>query len=260
MSAGLEHAYGHRVHIQAGPWISTVLAKISSPKTSHPDVMALVRTVYAKLMADVMGAEMPMRQAAVQTRMAQEHPEAGVWTGSILDPSQRLVVVDVVRGGIVPAQVCFEAATLLLPLEHLRLDHLTMARQAGADGHVDGVDLAGSKVGGSIEGATLLIPDPMGATGSTMVRALTHLVESYGRPRLIVAMPMIATPEFLRTVLSTYENLVVYAGRVDRGLSSEAALAQPPGTLWDEEKGLDDHDYIVPGAGGVGEVLNNSWC
>jgi uracil phosphoribosyltransferase len=28
---------------------------------------------------------------------------------------------------------------------------------------------------------------------------------------------------------------------------------------WDEERGLDDHHYIVPGAGGVGEVLNNAW-
>ena len=26
-----------------------------------------------------------------------------------------------------------------------------------------------------------------------------------------------------------------------------------------EERGLNDHQYIVPGAGGVGEILNNAW-
>jgi uracil phosphoribosyltransferase len=32
-----------------------------------------------------------------------------------------------------------------------------------------------------------------------------------------------------------------------------------PGERWDEERGLTDLGYIVPGAGGVGELLNNSW-
>ena len=40
-----------------------------------------------------------------------------------------------------------------------------MQRVAGEDGRVDRVELTGSKVGGSMEGSTLVIPDPMGATG-----------------------------------------------------------------------------------------------
>jgi uracil phosphoribosyltransferase len=36
-------------------------------------------------------------------------------------------------------------------------------------------------------------------------------------------------------------------------------LQTVPGELWGEERGLDDHHYIVPGAGGLGEVLNNSF-
>ncbi|MFO0670283.1 MAG: hypothetical protein U0235_11745 [Polyangiaceae bacterium] len=36
-------------------------------------------------------------------------------------------------------------------------------------------------------------------------------------------------------------------------------LATVPGTRWDEERGLDDHQYIIPGAGGIGELLNNAW-
>jgi hypothetical protein len=51
----------------------------------------------------------------------------------------------------------------------------------------------------------------------------------------------------------------VYALRLDRGLSPAHVLDTVPGTLWDEERGLDDHCYIVPGGGGLGEVLNNSF-
>jgi uracil phosphoribosyltransferase len=36
-------------------------------------------------------------------------------------------------------------------------------------------------------------------------------------------------------------------------------LSTVPGTFWDEERGLDERHYIVPGAGGVGEILNNAW-
>ncbi|MEZ6021802.1 MAG: uracil phosphoribosyltransferase [Planctomycetota bacterium] len=180
--------------------------------------------------------------------------------GTALDPDQQVVVLDVIRGGIVPAQICFELLTAVLPIERVRLDHVNMARRSGADGHVSGVDLTGSKIGGSLEGATLVVPDPMGATGSTLVQALDFLSENHGRPARVLALPLIATPEFLRRVLPAHDDLHVVAGRVDRGLSPADVLDTPPGTHWDRERGLDDHDYIVPGAGGVGELLNNSWC
>jgi uracil phosphoribosyltransferase len=43
-------------------------------------------------------------------------------------------------------------------------------------------------------------------------------------------------------------------------LSPADVLQTVPGTRWAEERGLTDHQYIVPGAGGLGEVLNNSWA
>ena len=70
---------------------------------------------------------------------------------------------------------------------------------------------------------------------------------------------MIVTPEYLKRVLGEFPDARIYAVRLDRGLSSPQALAAAPGKHWDEEKGLDDHDYIVPGAGGLGELMNNAW-
>ena len=254
------HHYGSRVHVLADAWMHSALARIGSPSTTHTELIALVRAVYARLTQLSCGRELPTVETRVETRMREVHPEAGVWRGRVLDPTARVVVIDVIRGGIVPAQVCFEMLTGVLPIENLRLDHLSLSRTTDDGGRVKGVDLSASKVGGSIQGASVILPDPMGATGSTALRALEHLIEGHGRPARILLLPMICTPEFLRAVLERHEQLVVYTGRLDRGLSDPDVLATLPGTHWDRERGLDERGYVVPGAGGIGEVLNNSWC
>jgi uracil phosphoribosyltransferase len=205
------------------------------------------------------GRELPRRDAEVASRMAVQHPERGVYRGPLFDPGVNVVVVDVIRAGIVPSQVCFELLTALLTTENVRLDHLTMARMSDADGNVTGVDLSGSKIGGPVDGAVLILPDPMGATGKTTERVLRHYHESFGRPSKVIALPMIATPEYLRAVLE-FDDLVVYTARLDRGMSDPDVLGTVPGAHWDRERGLDEKSYIVPGAGGMGEVINNSWC
>ncbi len=67
------------------------------------------------------------------------------------------------------------------------------------------------------------------------------------------------TPEAIRRVTAMHPNVKLYAARLDRGLSTARALASEPGTHPDEERGLNDTHYIVPGAGGMGELLTNSW-
>ena len=67
------------------------------------------------------------------------------------------------------------------------------------------------------------------------------------------------TPEYLKNVHEHHPDLIVYAVRVDRGLSPEEVLHSVPGTHWDEERGLNDKHYIVPGGGGFGEIMNNSF-
>jgi uracil phosphoribosyltransferase len=257
--AEFSHAYGERVHLIDSPTLSTLLSRLGGKEIRQPELVTVLRTVYAELFLRAMDGELQTRAVEVPTRMHEMHPREGVWRGEIIDPAQQLVFVDVIRAGLVPAQLCYELCSSLLPDENLRVDHLNMSRVTDDEGRVIGVDLSGSKIGGSVEGRVLILPDPMGATGSTTIKAVNHYVESHGRPSKIIAMPMIATPEYLRAVLAI-EGLVVYTPRLDRGLSSDEVLAAAPGVFWDLEKGLDELSYIVPGAGGIGEVLNNSWC
>ena len=80
-----------------------------------------------------------------------------------------------------------------------------------------------------------------------------------GTPRKFIALNLIVTPEYLRRLKENHPDVVTYAIRLDRGLSPTDVLNTIPGERWDEECGLNEHQCIVPGAGGIGEILTNAF-
>jgi uracil phosphoribosyltransferase len=72
-------------------------------------------------------------------------------------------------------------------------------------------------------------------------------------------MHLVVTPEYLKKMREEHPDAVVYALRLDRGLSPLDVFDTIPGTFWDKERGLDEHQYIVPGGGGFGEIMNNAY-
>jgi uracil phosphoribosyltransferase len=229
-------------------------------ETVQPEVNRLVASLYDRLLVNVAGTVLATTQVAWPTRMKAATP-AGVYEGKVIDPSQRVVVVDLARAGILPSHRFFEGLHQAIAPGELRQDHVVASRTTDESGRVQGVQFDGSKIGGPIEDATVLFPDPMGATGSSIAGVIDHYLSPTvgGTPRAMAAIHLIVTPEYLRRMTRDYPNLEIFAVRLDRGLSSPEVLATPPGTRWDEERGLTEIQYIVPGAGGVGEVLNNAW-
>lgn len=255
----LAHHYGPDVHLFDDPFLNTLLSRIGSPDVATNELPALVRSAYARLCQEVLAREFPARSARTPTRMAATEPRAFVH-GTQLCRETRLVVTAVIRAGILPAQVCYEAASEVVPPANVRLDFLNMSRVVDDQHHVTGVRLDGSKIGGDVAGAVVLLPDPMGATGGTVCRAVDVYRDLAGDgPRCLIAVHLMVTPEAIRRVTAMHPGVKIYAARLDRGLSSERALASQPGTHPDEERGLNDVHYIVPGAGGMGELLTNSW-
>ncbi len=255
----IEHRYGENVHILADPLSLTMLARACERGCVQPEVNRLVGELYRMLVHDAIAAEFPRRSISVETRMIAHTPE-GVWRGEAIDASTPVVVVAVARAGLYPSQVTFDFLNQVLRPEVVRQDHLSLGRQVDAGGRVTGASVGAAKIGGPIEAACVLIPDPMGATGSTVSKVLGHYEESvHGTPRKVIALHLIVTPEYLRHVRGAHPQVVVYALRLDRGLSAPEVLESVPGTRWDEERGLNEHQYIVPGAGGLGEVMNNAF-
>jgi uracil phosphoribosyltransferase len=70
---------------------------------------------------------------------------------------------------------------------------------------------------------------------------------------------LIITPEFIARMRKDHPELVIYALRLDRGMSSDATFSTALGADPAAERGLNEIQYIVPGAGGVGELMNNSF-
>ncbi len=253
----LTHRYGDGVHILSDPYHLSLLARLSSDDTVQPQINHLVTTLYRDLIARVVCNELPICESSSDTRMIAHTPK-GVFKGEITDPNTKVVCVDIARAGMLPAQVCFDALNHVLEPSGVRQDHLIMNRVTDDDGQVVGARIFGEKTGGDVDGRVMLFPDPMGATGTSLIKAIEYYRQvAGGEPKKIVTMNLIVTPEFIRNVKATHPEVVIYAFRLDRGLSDEDVLASVPGTHPDREVGLNDIQYIVPGAGGLGEVINN---
>lgn len=255
----VEHKYGDGVHLLSNPFLLTHLVKLCDNATVQPTVNRLVSILYRELLQAVVNQEFPRRTVSVTTRMIQS-TEKGVYEGEVVDRSTRAVTVNIARAGALPSQVCFDALNEFMDPAGVRQDHFIVARTIDDRERVTGASIGASKIGGPVDGMFVLFPDPMGATGSSMSAAVdTYKGSVDGEPVKLIALHLIVTPEYLKRVSETHPELIVYALRLDRGLSDEAVLRTVPGTFWDREVGLDDRGYIVPGAGGLGEVINNSW-
>jgi uracil phosphoribosyltransferase len=254
----IEHRYGPNVHILSDPVLLTHLARLCAPETVQPAINRLVSSIYYEVLRQVANTEFPRVRVATQTRMIAHTPK-GVYRGEIIDPATKAVTVNIARAGTLPSQICFDTLNQLLDPTGVRQDHLVMGRTVDEKDRVTGAAVGGRKIGGNVDERIVIFPDPMGATGSSLSRAISlYKQEVEGRALKYLAVHLIVTPEYLRRVTTDHPDLLVYAVRLDRGLSPPHVFDSVPGTRWDEERGLNDHQYIVPGGGGFGEIMNNA--
>ena len=259
-AGGLQHQYGPRVHILSEPYPMSMLTRLCAEPTVQPQINDLVCALYDWLLAEVSSRFLTTKPVEVPTRMARLHPAEAVYRGECIDRAQQVVVVDIARAGILPSHRMYHGLHQIIDADGLRQDHIVSSRATNAEHQVVGVQMDASKIGGPVAGATVLIPDPMAATGSSLSAVIRryHGLQG-GPPRRVVAVHLIVTPEYLMRVTQEFPELDVVAIRLDRGLSPGHVLETEPGARWSDEVGLNGTQYIVPGAGGVGEVMNNAW-
>jgi uracil phosphoribosyltransferase len=253
----VKHRYGKNVHILSDPYLLTQLARLCSPQTVQPLANELITQIYTSLLRTALNAEFPLENIELPSRMAAKHA-AAAYRGQVIRQETGAIVVNLARAGTLPSHICYEHLNSLLAPSGVRQDHISIARRTDSENRVTDSYISGDKIGGRVDNSYLLFPDPMGATGNTLIQALKHY-QSHGVPKKIIALHCIVTPEYLKRVQSQNPEVVVYTVRLDRGLSSPEVLDTVPGERWDEEKGLDETSYIVPGGGGFGEILNNSY-
>ncbi len=219
----------------------------------------MVKCLNQELIWKVADSEFESVTNLLETRMNQQHPDKKLKT-EIINSHQKAIVVDIARGGILPSLVVYEFLHDLLPQPQIRQDHIFAARVSDSQHHVSRTEITGAKIGGPKQDSFVFIPDPMGATGSTVSAVYKHYKEKVsGAAKKFIVLNLIVTPEYLKRLKIDCPEVIVYTFRLDRGLSSQAVLDSHPGSQWDQEKGLNEFGYIVPGGGGFGEVMNNSF-
>lgn len=255
----LEHKYGTNIKIANDNFLQHILGQLCSPEVFQPHINELVSVLYRSLFQWMVSEELEFTPAQKPTRMTESHPQSQLTVPQPVS-TQKAVVVNLVRAGTWPSHLVYENFHQVLPATNLRQDHIFASRLTDMQEHVTGTQISGAKIGGGIEQSLVVIPDPMGATGNTIVSLLNFYKKSLSGPaKGFVALHLIVTPEYLAKVSKAHPDLKVYALRVDRGLSSPEVLKTTPGEKWNLEKGLNEKDYIVPGGGGFGEIMNNSF-
>lgn len=255
----INHHYGQQVFLLNDLFHTSLLAKICHPSVFQPTINQAVEILYKQLLTIAVNNEFEKEAFTDSTRMTHIHPDHFL-IGQRIKPDQRVVCVDLARAGILPSQTCYEHLHWLLNPDLLRQDHIFASRMTDQSHAVIGTQIGSHKIGGDIKDALVMFPDPMGATGTTIISAIDFYKKNVvGPAKRFLALHLIVTPEYLKKVTSTHPDVMIYAFRLDRGLSSKKVLESELGEFWDEERGLNDNDYIVPGAGGFGEIMNNSF-
>jgi uracil phosphoribosyltransferase len=256
----LVHYYGKNIHILTDPVSLGQLADLCAPQTIQPAINDLVRELYQFLIRYLVKKEFPIEEVLLKTRMAAVS-DCGVWAGKVTKKKTKTITVNIMRAGALPSQVCFDFFNRILDPNFVRQDHVVMSRTVDTNEKVVGAELLGSKIGGDIDQSMLLFPDPMGATGSSTSKIVSYYKKHVPGSALgIFAVHLIVTPEYLHRMSQDHPDVKIYALRLDRGASPAHVLEEIPGLLWKEESGLNEKHYIVPGGGGFGEIINNSFC
>lgn len=253
------HKYGKNVHFHSNAYLETLLTQLCQPQTLQPQVQKLVEELFFRLGAYALSKELSTKKIRTATRMTAVHKNKFL-EATIFDQRQKAVSVSLARAGIPSSQVIYNLLNQVLNPKNVRQDHIWAARLTSDQNTVTGTELGATKIGGKATDSVVFIPDPMGATGGTVVTAVDLYKKKFGgKQAKYVALHLIVTPEYIRKVQLEHPHVHIYAIRLDRGLSPAWVLKTPPGTHWDKEQGLNENQYIVPGAGGLGEILNNSF-
>ena len=255
----MKHNYGEQVYLLDHPWCHSVLARLCRPDVVQPQINQFIEILYQYLLSAAVNSFFPREQVTWDTRM-KEYTSKGVFSGEVLKKETSVVCVDLERAGILPSHICFHHLHYLLNPKGLRQDHIHISRKTDKSGKVVGVDVKGAKIGGGQDGAIVLLPDPMGATGESMDYIVSHYKNHVeGKALCYIALHLIVAPEYIKRMTKKHKDLFIFSWRCDRGLSHPDILKTIPGTHIDRERGLNDQHYLVPGAGGVGEIINNSF-
>ena len=66
------HAYGERVRLLDDAWTRTALARLSAPETETIEMLALLRSVYQRMLFSALEDALPTREVELRSRLVEK--------------------------------------------------------------------------------------------------------------------------------------------------------------------------------------------
>ena len=214
MSSGKLFEEFKTVHEIRHPLIEDKLMAMRRKDTSTKDFRERLEEI-AALMTYEVGREFETHEIEIETPIAS-------CKGRVVD-DKSFVIVPILRAGL------GMSGGVLKMLPTAAIGHIGLYRDEKTLKPVEYY----SKMPPNLSEKTLLVVDPMLATGGSCVAALTLLKEKGAKK--IILMCLVAAPEGVRAVATAHPDVPVYIASID-------------------EK-LNEHGYIVPGLGDAGDRI-----
>jgi len=202
------------VHVIDHPLIQHKLTLMREESTGTKDFRELLEEI-AMLMAYEITRDFPLQEVEIQTPVSK--CKSKVLAG------KKVGVVPILRAGL----GMLNGVVNMIPAA--RVGHVGLYRDPKTLKPVEYY----CKLPSDVSERTLIVVDPMLATGGSSAAALTLLKEKGAKS--IVLMCLVAAPEGIKLVNEEHPDVEIYVASVD-------------------EK-LDDHGYIVPGLGDAGDRI-----
>ncbi|MDI9414394.1 MAG: uracil phosphoribosyltransferase [Bacillota bacterium] len=202
------------VHLISHPLIQHKLTMVRDKDTGSKDFRELVEEI-SVLLAYEVTRDMPLQDVEVETPM-------GKTRGKVI-AGKKIGVVPILRAGL----GMVDGILRLIPAA--KVGHIGLYRDPDTLLPVEYY----CKLPTDIEDRTIIVVDPMLATGGSAAAAIGFLKER--GVNSIKLMCLLAAPEGIELVLKEHPDVDIYTGAID-------------------EK-LNEHGYIVPGLGDAGDRL-----
>lgn len=143
--------------------------------------------------------------------------------GTVVKDRRDVVIITVLRAAIPLME------GLIKVLEHARVGIVSASRGKAPKFEIE---MNYIKIPDLKPEDTVIVADPMIATGSTLIKVLKE-VKKYGRPKRLLVLGVLAAPEGISRIKAEFPEVEIFVAKVDRELN---------------EKG-----YILPGLGDAGD-------
>lgn len=202
------------LHVADHPLIIHKLSIMRQKETGSKDFRELLEEI-ARLMGYELTRDLPLKDVEIETPVAK--------TTVQMITGKKLAIVPILRAGL----GMVDGLLSLIPVA--KVGHIGLYRDPETHLPVEYY----CKLPSDISERTVILVDPMLATGGSAVDALTML-KKYGC-QSIRFLCLVAAPEGVKKVQEAHPDVDIYAAALDERLN--------------------EHDYIVPGLGDAGDRI-----